>query len=281
MDTFRLRLKKESVSKVKYTVMVRYANMERLAKKFTLKKLLDRNSRDYQMFVGLELPNPQQPRKYLHCACCLYRLGFGYDRALKYLGVWGPKEKGKLSDYIGRRRKFGLCRPPTRFSNQKRIGPRVRNRTPYIPVLNPKTRGRKPNPENQTLKKIKANLRSRFWLWFSETQHYNFIQEAVACDVRFLRHWLQSMFKRGMTWDNYGTYWHIDHRVPMRAFDLTNPEEIKKCLHFTNLHRCKGVGRVQPVQGTPDEVLLPHSWHPRSRQSKALPPAQERDTRAS
>jgi len=29
--------------------------------------------------------------------------------------------------------------------------------------------------------------------------------------------------------------WHIDHIIPVRAFDLTNPEEVKKCFNSNNL----------------------------------------------
>ena len=39
-----------------------------------------------------------------------------------------------------------------------------------------------------------------------------------------------------MSWDNYGFYgWHIDHIIPLCAFDLTNREELLKACHFSNL----------------------------------------------
>lgn len=28
---------------------------------------------------------------------------------------------------------------------------------------------------------------------------------------------------------------HIDHKIPCKLFDLTKPEEQKKCFHYTNL----------------------------------------------
>ena len=39
-----------------------------------------------------------------------------------------------------------------------------------------------------------------------------------------------------MTWENHTTHgWHIDHVKPCAVFDLSKPEEQKKCFHYTNL----------------------------------------------
>jgi len=47
---------------------------------------------------------------------------------------------------------------------------------------------------------------------------------------------LESKFKDGMTWDNYGRKgWHIDHIKPLVLFDLTKEEEIKEAFALTNL----------------------------------------------
>ena len=44
----------------------------------------------------------------------------------------------------------------------------------------------------------------------------------------------ESLFQDGMTRENHGV-WHIDHITPCTAFDLTDPEQQKKCFHYTNL----------------------------------------------
>lgn len=46
---------------------------------------------------------------------------------------------------------------------------------------------------------------------------------------------LESLFKPGMSWENYGPVWHIDHKRPCAAFDLTDPEQQRICFHWTNL----------------------------------------------
>lgn len=48
---------------------------------------------------------------------------------------------------------------------------------------------------------------------------------------------LEKLFKPGMTWDNYGSKWHIDHKIPVSAFNFTTPEhsDFKKCWALSNL----------------------------------------------
>lgn len=38
-----------------------------------------------------------------------------------------------------------------------------------------------------------------------------------------------------MSWDNYGTDWHIDHIVPCAYFDLTNENHQRVCFNWRNL----------------------------------------------
>lgn len=60
--------------------------------------------------------------------------------------------------------------------------------------------------------------------------------ELIGCSFAELKAHLESQFKDGMTWENYGQRgWHIDHIIPCAAFDLTDPEQQKKCFHYTNL----------------------------------------------
>jgi hypothetical protein len=58
--------------------------------------------------------------------------------------------------------------------------------------------------------------------------------ELVGCSIMNLKTHLESKFTEGMTFENYGE-WHIDHIRPCASFNLEDPEEQKKCFHWTNL----------------------------------------------
>ncbi len=39
-----------------------------------------------------------------------------------------------------------------------------------------------------------------------------------------------------MTWDNHGMKgWHVDHVIPLAAFDLRDEGQRRKAFHYTNL----------------------------------------------
>ena len=58
--------------------------------------------------------------------------------------------------------------------------------------------------------------------------------ELLGCSVEYLRQHLEKQFSKGMTWKNR-VLWHIDHILPCASFDLTNPEEQRRCFHYSNL----------------------------------------------
>jgi 5-methylcytosine-specific restriction endonuclease McrA len=43
---------------------------------------------------------------------------------------------------------------------------------------------------------------------------------------------MESLFKEGMTWDNYGE-WEIDHIIPLSSSN--SEKELNKLFHYTNL----------------------------------------------
>ena len=57
----------------------------------------------------------------------------------------------------------------------------------------------------------------------------------IGCNIQYLREWFEYNFTSEMNWDNYGSYWSIDHIIPACKFDLTLEDEKFKCSNWSNL----------------------------------------------
>jgi len=56
----------------------------------------------------------------------------------------------------------------------------------------------------------------------------------LGCTIPEFIKYIESKFQPGMSWDNYGKEWHLDHIIPLSNFDLTNSEQFRKATHYTN-----------------------------------------------
>jgi hypothetical protein len=81
---------------------------------------------------------------------------------------------------------------------------------------------------------IRSNLRSYLRKNINSTKQ-NKTMNYIGCSLEFLKKWFEFNFDENMSFDNRGSYWHIDHIIPCSSFDLTNQEEIYKCYNWTNL----------------------------------------------
>lgn len=92
---------------------------------------------------------------------------------------------------------------------------------------------RKKIEENPILK-VQSALRARLYK-FIKGRNKSGIRNLLGCSwIEFRRH-LEAQFIKGITWENYGTHWHVDHIIPCRAFDHSNPAQLRQCWHFSNL----------------------------------------------
>ena len=87
------------------------------------------------------------------------------------------------------------------------------------------------NPEY----KILVNYRNRIYCAIKRGYKSDSTKKLLGADIDFIKEYLENKFNKGMTWDNYGSYWQIDHKIPCNWFDLSKEEEQCKCFHYTNL----------------------------------------------
>ena len=56
----------------------------------------------------------------------------------------------------------------------------------------------------------------------------------VGCSPQKLKERIETQFKEGMSWENYGLHtWHIDHIIPLSS--ANTEEEVYKLCKYTNL----------------------------------------------
>jgi hypothetical protein len=90
--------------------------------------------------------------------------------------------------------------------------------------------------KNDPCYKIKRALRRRLNQALAGKLNAQKTFKLLGCDIDWVKAWLEVHFCPGMNWENYGCEgWHIDHIRPCASFDLTDPEQQKKCFHWTNL----------------------------------------------
>lgn len=84
--------------------------------------------------------------------------------------------------------------------------------------------------------RIAQSLRARIYAGLKGERKTKATAILLGCSFDELKEHIESKFKPGMGWDNYGINgWHIDHIKPCASFNLRNKEEQEECFHYTNL----------------------------------------------
>jgi hypothetical protein len=76
---------------------------------------------------------------------------------------------------------------------------------------------------------IKGNKAGRHW------------EDLVGYTLGQLMNHLEKLFKPGMTWENYGKVWEIDHKIPKVVFNFQHPDHI-------DFRLCWSLKNLQPLE---------------------------------
>lgn len=57
----------------------------------------------------------------------------------------------------------------------------------------------------------------------------------LGCSIGEFRLYIENQFDEGMTWDNYGEVWELDHVMPLNQFDLTDRVELLEACNWLNI----------------------------------------------
>lgn len=73
-------------------------------------------------------------------------------------------------------------------------------------------------------------------------------EDLVDYNLQQLKEHLESQFDENMSWQNYGSYWEIDHIVPKNLFDI---KDFKVCWSLVNLRPLSKIkNRKRPKDGS-------------------------------
>jgi hypothetical protein len=72
-------------------------------------------------------------------------------------------------------------------------------------------------------------------------------ESLVDYTLKDLIKYLESQFDDKMNWENYGSYWHVDHIKPRSLFKYTFPEdpEFKECWALKNLQPLEKIANIR------------------------------------
>lgn len=200
--------------------------------------------------------NPNPPHPIMSCSLCLYQIGFGYDRIARRIA----RDKRKVASFIQLRvRKHGLKRL---FGVAQWLPPR---KNPPEPPVDRVARSLV-RMEKKKIRRLSCRLRRYVWQWIFRSYGSPLAQEMTGCTREHFRSHIEAQFTRGMSWDNYGKKWQLDHIAPCSKFNLRDPFEVRKCFHFSNY---RPLGRhdnaVKHDRIIPHQPEIPLSFVPNAK----------------
>lgn len=156
-------------------------------------------------------------------------------------------EKNNLDKKRANARKY-------RESNSDKLRDYFKNyRESYKPIRNAREKER---IATDPLYALKKRLRNNILVYVKQAGRKKTCSttEILGCSFDEFRSYFESKFTKGMTWDLFcssGSI-HIDHIIPVNAFDLSIIEEVKKCFHYTNLQPLWRIDNLKKSSKLPD-----------------------------
>lgn len=147
----------------------------------------------------------------------------------KYMKRWSSENKDKIKeykheDYLKHKERYVQSKNRWHAQNPEKVREAVRK----------SCRKMRSTPRGHLSSSISRGIAYSI---SKGTKGGNRWEALVGYTVDQLKIHLEKQFIDGMSWDNYGPVWHIDHKIPISAFNFKAPEDIdfKKCWSLKNL----------------------------------------------
>ncbi len=90
--------------------------------------------------------------------------------------------------------------------------------------------------------------------YYPKGKHFEY-DKLLGCSWDILALWLEYNMKPEMSWENYGTYWHVDHVRPCAKFDFANEEQRRKCFSWTNIAPLEAIENIKKRDSINEEMI--------------------------
>ena len=150
------------------------------------------------------------------------------EYCLKYAKNYNLENKKLISE----KSKLKRQQNPEKYRLQNKIN-RIKNGHKHLART---YEYRKEKLKNDIQFKLACNLRSRLVQAIKNKSKKGSAVRDLGCTISEFQIYIEKRFRPGMTWNNWKIDgWHLDHIVPLAKFDLTNIEEFKKAVHYSNM----------------------------------------------
>lgn len=145
--------------------------------------------------------------------------------------AWAEKNKQRIAlyrkNYAERRRMLYSNRKEEICARKRQLSPKYRNRVRAYSRVRRKT-----DIQFALADRLRATMSRALRRQFTRKSARTF--DLIGCSPAELRALIESLFLPGMSWTNRAL-WHVDHKRPLAAFDLTDPSQQRLAFHFSNL----------------------------------------------
>ena len=100
---------------------------------------------------------------------------------------------------------------------------------------------------------MRTNIRNGISRFFGERgRKTTKTNELLCCTYDYAYRHITKQLKDGMTEENYGNIWHIDHIIPLSFFDMNDITEQKLAFHWGNLQPLLSSENIQKNDKVPE-----------------------------
>lgn len=112
--------------------------------------------------------------------------------------------------------------------------------------------------ENPSIR-IKNNLQSRLSNFISKNINSKTLLKSLGCEYNYFLKWIEYQFSDNMSFENYGSVWHIDHVKPCASFNLDIESELLECNNWKNLRPALKIDNLKKNKKIIPDLIDSHS----------------------